>query len=79
MTEVICRQIVTTGADINAVMAFALIAIGCGVALCALSPQIGHWVALHLAAHSEGMAAGREARYRKRREFISENTPGGQE
>jgi hypothetical protein len=75
MNEVLCRQVTTSGGDINAIMAFLLCAIACGVALAAVSPQVAHWVALRIAAHAEAVKAGREASMRARQEFLAANAP----
>ncbi len=71
--EVICTQIVTTGADINIVMACLLGLIACAAALTYLHPDIGHWVGLHIAANAERMSAMRKAGMQARQEFLAAN------
>lgn len=71
--EVICTQIVTTGADINAVMAFALVTIGCIAALAWVSPQVAHWIALHIEAHAQAVEARRIAGMKAKRDFLALN------
>ena len=71
--EVICTAISTTGQDVNIIAVCLLGLIACAAALVYLHPDIGHWVALHVAANAEAMKARRAAGMRARQEFLADN------
>lgn len=71
--EVICTQVVTTGREVNIIMAAFLCWLACGAVFAYLHPGAAHWLALRIAAHAEYVRACRKAGMQAKQEFLKDN------